>query len=98
MANKIIKILLVIVFSFVVSNAYAFRCNSGDLIRIGDSKITVYRACGEPLFKDYYGIEKTSSTRKRLECWTYSSEQIPGSFDRLVIFEGNRVVAVELAE
>jgi len=63
--------------------AESLRCN-GDIVDIGDTKIDVYRMCGEPSFKDTF-CEKTpykikqndrnysvSEYCENIEIWTYN--------------------------
>ncbi len=64
-------------------HAESMRCQ-GDIIDIGDSKVDVYRKCGEPIFKDSYcekipvrikrkdGGWDTVETCENVDVWTYN--------------------------
>lgn len=89
--NKML--ILIAALMFLSSPVFAFRCFSGDLVEIGDLKVEVHKACGKPLFQDV-----VKNYRTKLEMWTYSADLIPGTFDRVVIFEDNRVVEIKIIE
>ncbi len=79
----------------LATNAAALRCGS-DLVTVGDSKVEVLRACGEPMLIEVVGTEKTADRKEILEEWTY--DRGPGSFLQILTFRGGRLVRIESGE
>ncbi len=54
MTQKIVPLLIIVSFLIFPATSFALRCGS-DLAEIGDLKIEVKLACGEPLSKEVIG-------------------------------------------
>lgn len=89
----------------LTAQAASLRCN-GNLIKVGDSKLSVLKKCGEPVMKDSYckpvevrsGIENESSAIavaacERIDEWTYDPG--PGRFYVNLQFERARLESIE---
>ena len=79
-AGLVLSVALLLPFT---AHAESLRCN-GDIVDIGDTKIDVYRMCGEPVFKDSFcekipykvkhndGNYSVTEQCQNIEIWTYN--------------------------
>ena len=88
--NRVLASMCLLAFLLpVVVFAADLRCGR-HLVRVGDTKVDVIRRCGEPFFR-----QQISGTDERsVEQWFY----VPGrtQFQRIVTFQGTRVVRIEI--
>ncbi len=98
---------ILVLLQIFLAHAWAdsFRCGS-KVVSVGDSKLDVLRACGEPTFREDVG-EKTTWDTHRLgkfsrqgsartvpvEEWTY--ELGFSKFPRILTFYGSTLVSIE---
>jgi len=77
-----------------------------NLVSVGDTKYEVLKRCGNPVFKEFLGVEKAQQfTRKRrsskssyekVEVWVYDEKSLGrGSFDYQLIFVGLELVEIK---
>lgn len=91
---KIIVSIFLLLFNM---SLYGIRCNN-QLINIGDSKIKVLKACGDPKDKSIAKLKTTSGlkearNKEKLEQWIYDFGST--KFLYIITFKKGKVVAIE---
>jgi hypothetical protein len=76
----------------LASNAGALFCGD-ELVEVGDSKVEVLLACGEPMHAEVIGTEKWGGRKEILEEWTYYRG--PGTFLQILTFRGGKLISIE---
>lgn len=102
--NKNVVTYLLIFFSIFSLQAFAFeaetfhfRCESGEIVRKGDTKAQVIKKCGEPMYTDIpfilhkRGHFNDSFIEVKVEDWTYIGKN---EFIYRVRFHGNNVSSI----
>lgn len=77
------------------STAFGLRCGN-DLVDEGDTKVDVYRACGEPDYRDVTGFREIGRSTVKIEIWFYDFG--PQKFTQTLTFYGNRLARIEAGD
>lgn len=92
-----------LIFSIIAGSAWALRCGR-DLISVGDRKLEVLHACGEPDLVDvweerqrndiyFYGHWYPNTETVVIEVWSYNFG--PSRFMRTLRFENGELTEIE---
>lgn len=74
-------------FCIILTTTTVFRCNC-DLIKLGDSKFTIQRLCGEPLDRERTGWSQWKNTER----WVYGPK---GGCYYFLHFKGDQLIEIE---
>jgi len=71
---KRIHCLVLITALFITSVEAAVRCPSGKIVKKGDKTFEVLTKCGEPSYRERFGLVTIDGKRVNMERWVY----VPG--------------------
>ncbi|MES2889637.1 MAG: DUF2845 domain-containing protein [Pseudomonadota bacterium] len=81
------------------AHAESLRCK-GDLIDVGDTKVSAMRKCGEPVMKDSFckpgATVPNGMGCETVEEWTYNPGY--GQFLTTLRFEGGKIVSIKYGD
>jgi hypothetical protein len=102
--RKIIIIVTASIFLLLTANlGMALRCGT-NIVSVGDTKYEVIKRCGQPVFKEFLGVEKSkqyarkartkSTSYEKVEVWIYDAKSLGStSWDYQLIFVGMELVS-----
>ena len=82
--------------------ALSLRCGK-ELIRVGDTKYEVLSRCGQPVHKEFLGVDQARKlsrnvkrgTEVKIEVWIYEAKQLGStSWDYQIIFSGLELIDI----
>jgi hypothetical protein len=88
----------------LVTEVWAFRCQSGRIVDIGYSKAQVLSYCGSPRLVIDDGVagsykrtgKKQGTYRtKPVEIWVYQPPQVIGTFGYRLTFDGDTLIEIQ---
>ena len=94
--------LLILTLFLITNSASALRCGN-ELVLVGDSKYEVLSRCGQPVHKEFLGVQESKKFRRRtksgsdvkVEVWIYTAKQLGStSYDQQLIFVGLDLVEI----
>jgi hypothetical protein len=102
------KAIIVVTLALLLSSqAFAFRCNSGNIVVEGDSKQKVINSCGEPksiynsgekgIIKSKYGRKSATHTYRQtpVEVWVLDASSNYDHVDYELTFEGEVLTKIK---
>ena len=101
--NRLFVFGISVIFIFLTAApALSVRCGN-EVVRVGDTKYEVLSRCGQPVHKEFLGVDQARKisrnvkrgTEVKIEVWIYEAKQLGStSWDYQFIFSGLELIDI----